>query len=55
MTVYCMKDVHLLHKWNQISKGFKNVDFTEILTKPQYTDIDTMGAVACAGDQCEVV
>tara|TARA_R110000796_G_scaffold2386_7_gene9509 strand:- start:349 stop:2571 length:2223 start_codon:yes stop_codon:yes gene_type:complete len=55
MTVYCMKDVHLLHKWNQISKGFKNVDFTEILTKPQYTDIDTMGAVACAGGQCEVV
>jgi len=55
MTVYCMKDVHLLHKWNEISKGFKNVDFTEILTKPQYTDIDTMGAVACAGGQCEVV
>lgn len=55
MTVYCMKDVHLLHKWNKISKGFKLVDFTEILTKPQYTDIDTMGAIACAGGQCEVV
>lgn len=53
-TIYCMKDVHLWHKWNTISKGFKLVDFTEILTKPEYTDIDTMGAIACSGGQCEV-
>lgn len=53
-TIYCMKDVHLWHKWNTISKGFKLIDFTEILTKPEYTDIDTMGAVACSGGQCEI-
>lgn len=53
-TIYCMKDVHLWHKWNTISKGFKLVDFTEILTKPEYTDIDTMGAIACSGGQCEI-
>lgn len=54
-TVYCMKDVHLWHKWNTITKGFKLVDFTEILTKPEYTDVNTLGAIACSGkDGCEV-
>jgi ribonucleoside-diphosphate reductase alpha chain len=53
-TVYCMKDVHLWHKWNQITKGFKPIDFTEILTKPTYVDINTLGAVACAGGACEI-
>lgn len=54
-TVYCMKDVHLLHKWDKISRGFKLVDFTEILTEPKYTSIDTIGAIACAGGQCDIV
>lgn len=54
-TIYCMKDVHLWHKWNTISKGFKLVDFTEILLEPKYTDVDTTGAMACSGGQCEVV
>jgi ribonucleoside-diphosphate reductase alpha chain len=53
-TVYCMKDVHLWHKWNTISKGFKLVDFPSILTKPNYVDVDTIGAIACSGGQCEV-
>lgn len=54
-TIYCMKDVHLWHKWNVINKGFKLVDFHLILNKPSYNDIDTMGAIACSGNQCEVV
>jgi ribonucleoside-triphosphate reductase (thioredoxin) len=54
-TIYCMKDVHLWHKWNTITKGFKLIDFTEILTEPEYSDIDTMAAIACSGkDGCEV-
>lgn len=53
-TIYCMKDVHLWHKWSIINRGFKLIDFTEILTKPEYTDIDTMGAIACSGGQCEI-
>lgn len=52
--VYCMKDVHLLHKWNTIKRNMKPVDFTEILIEPTYTDIDTMGAIACAGGQCTI-
>jgi ribonucleoside-diphosphate reductase alpha chain len=52
--VYCMKDVHLCHKWDKISRGFKLIDFTEILTEPNYADVDTLGAIACSGGQCEI-
>lgn len=53
-TIYCMKDIHLWHKWNTVSRNFKLIDYTKILTKPTYSDIDTMGMVACSGNQCEV-
>jgi len=52
--VYCLKDIHLLHKWEEINRKFKVTDFTEILTLPQYIDIDTMGATACSGGSCEI-
>jgi hypothetical protein len=53
--IYCLKDVHLLHKWEEINRKFKNVNFTEILTEPRYIDIDTMGAAACNAGSCEVI
>jgi ribonucleoside-diphosphate reductase alpha chain len=53
-TIYCMKDVHLWHKWNSITKGFRLIDFTEILTEPQYVEVNTIGSMACAGGACEV-
>jgi ribonucleoside-diphosphate reductase alpha chain len=53
-TIYCMKDVHLWHKWNVISKGLKLIDFPEILTKPNYVDVSTLGAIACSGGNCEI-
>jgi ribonucleoside-diphosphate reductase alpha chain len=54
-TIYCMKDVHLWHKWNIINRDFKLIDFTKILTKPSFADINTLAAVACSGkDGCEV-
>lgn len=52
--IYCLKDVHLFHKWQTIMRDFKEVDFTEILTQPKYIEVDTMGAAACAGGACEV-
>ena len=54
-TVYCMKDVHLWHKWNTVNRVFKTVDFTKILKKPEYTDVGTLGAIACQGGACEIV
>lgn len=53
--IYCLKDVHLFHKWNVINRVFKKVpDFSKILTKPEYTSIDTMAAIACSGGACEL-
>jgi len=53
-TIYCMKDVHLWHKWNTISRVIKPIDFTEILKEPTYSDIDKYSAIACSGGACEV-
>lgn len=52
--VYCLKDVHLLHKWETIQRQFKPVDFTEILTTPTYIDVDTIGAISCHGGSCDL-
>lgn len=53
-TVYCMKDVHLWHKWNNIVRGFKIPNFSDILSKPEYKEIADYAAIACSGGACEV-
>jgi ribonucleoside-diphosphate reductase alpha chain len=53
-TIYCMKDVHLWHKWKVISREFKLINYSEILTKPQFEDINKFGAMACSGGACEI-
>lgn len=52
--VYCLKDVHLYHKWRSITRQFKEIDFTEILTKPTYIDIDSIAAKSCSGGSCNI-
>ncbi len=56
MTISCLKDVHLFHKWKTINREFKNIDFTTINLKPSYTNVNEMGGVACSGPDgtCEV-
>lgn len=51
---YCLKDVHLLHKWEAVSRSFKAVDWENADIKPTYTDVNTTGAVACSGGVCEI-
>ena len=53
-TEYCLKDSYLLHKWNKIQKNLKPIDWTSDLTERVYTDVDTIGAAACAGGACEI-
>ncbi len=54
-TIYCIKDVYLYHKWCTISRIFKTVpDLSSILQKPEFIDINTTGAKACSGNQCEI-
>ena len=53
-TIYCMKDVHLWHKWKVINREFKLINYSEILTKPQFEDINKYGAISCSGGACEI-
>ena len=52
---YCLKDVFLIHKWTKIQQNLKPVDFVTQLQTKTFTDIDTMGAVACQGGACEIL
>lgn len=52
--IYCLKDVHLLHKWEVINREFKNVNFGTILTKPTYKKVSEYSSVACSGGSCEI-
>ena len=51
---YCLKDLYVCHKFEKIQQNFKSVDFVNELQKKRYTDIDTLGAVACTGQACEI-
>ena len=51
---YCLKDVFLLHKWTKIQHHLSPIDFNSQLETKKFTDIDTMGAVACQGGECEI-
>tara|TARA_Y100000389_G_scaffold54036_1_gene49868 strand:- start:2591 stop:4822 length:2232 start_codon:yes stop_codon:yes gene_type:complete len=53
-TSYCLKDVYLLHKWTKIQQNLSPVDFASQLESKRFTDIDTMGAIACHGGACEI-
>jgi ribonucleoside-diphosphate reductase alpha chain len=52
--VYCLKDVHLFHKWETVTRQFKEVNFGEILDRPQYKDISDYASMACSGGSCEI-
>jgi ribonucleoside-triphosphate reductase (thioredoxin) len=51
---YCLKAVYLLHKWSKIQENLKEIDFARQLKSKHFTDIDTMGAAACAAGGCEI-
>lgn len=53
--ITCLKDVHLYHKWVNINRNFKKIDFTEVNLTPTFTNVGELGAVACAGGSCEIV
>jgi ribonucleoside-diphosphate reductase alpha chain len=50
----CLKDVYNLHKWWKIEQENAQVDWEKTLTQKTYTDINTMGAQACAGGVCDI-
>lgn len=52
--VYCLKDVHLSHKWETINRQMKEVDFSKILPMPEYAQVDKFAGIACSSGACEV-
>lgn len=52
--IYCLKDVHLCHKWEAILRQMKEIDFGKILPEPVYKDVSDYAAIACAGGSCEI-
>jgi ribonucleoside-diphosphate reductase alpha chain len=53
-TEHCLKDAFLYHKWNKIQQHLKMPNWNEDLTEQVFTDVDTLGAAACAGGACEI-
>jgi len=51
---YCLKDAFLLHKWEKIQRTCVPIDWTEELVEKRFTEVDTLGAAACAGGSCEI-
>lgn len=52
--VYCLKDIHLLHKWELVNREFKSVDFGKILNKPEFKEVSNTASAACSGGSCEI-
>lgn len=52
--ISCLKDVHILHKWETVTKQFKHVDLSKILTKPEYKDVSDFAAMSCSGGACTI-
>lgn len=50
----CLKDVYNLHKWWRVQKEIKPIEWADALCRKEYVDINTMGAQACSGGQCEL-
>ncbi len=52
--ILCLKDVHIYHKWLEINRELKSIDFSELNLKPTYVDADTLGAQSCYNGACEL-
>lgn len=53
-TIDCLKNVHVFHKYETISREIIPVNFTDLKVTPTYTEVAAMGAVACSGGACEI-
>lgn len=48
---YCLKDVHLFHRFMKIQKHLKPVEFASTLSAKKFVDVDTLAAAACVGTE----
>lgn len=52
--IYCLKDIHLAHKWQNVTRQIKEVDLGAILKQPTYKNVADYASVACSGGACEI-
>lgn len=52
---YALKDVHRYYRYMTIVKNAKMIDWSKYKEDlPDYVDVNTLGAIACAGGACEL-
>lgn len=51
---YCLKDVHLLHKWETVTRSFRPIDWATADIAPKFVNADTISGDACSGGVCEI-
>lgn len=52
---YALKDVHRYYRYMTIVKNAKIIDWSKYKEElPDYVDVNTLGAIACAGGACEL-
>jgi ribonucleoside-diphosphate reductase alpha chain len=52
---YALKDVHRYYRYMTIVKNAKMIDWSKYKEElPDYVDVNTLGAIACAGGACEL-
>jgi len=53
MTTHCLKDIYNYHKWVKITGNLTEIEWISENIKPEYAEVDTLTAAACAGGVCE--
>jgi ribonucleoside-diphosphate reductase alpha chain len=51
---HCLKDIHNYHKWVNIRRTLKEIDWKKEKLTPNYIDVDTLASAACVGGACEI-
>ena len=55
LMTYALKDVHRYYRYMTIVKNAKVIDWSKYKEEQSdYVDVNTLGAMACAGGACEV-
>jgi ribonucleoside-triphosphate reductase len=50
----CLKDCYNLHKWSNIQRSIKFIDFSKELGERSYVSVDSLAGAACSGVSCEI-
>ena len=50
---YCMKDVYNWKEWLDMSREYKEVDYTQVIE--EQNNVNPVQEVACAGGKCDII